>query len=95
MLIAISLIISTLTLLLTAAPFPGAVFLAPLLALLALHVSVTRKHWLVVLLCLINASMPWAAPQSLREYDLFYYLLIPTTALSLAGLIIQARRPRN
>jgi hypothetical protein len=85
---ALSLIVCVLSF----APFTGAVFLTPLLALLSLYLSMTRIHRLLIPACLLNPAALWLAPSSLRDEPFFGYLAMPVTALALIGVVAQLRR---
>lgn len=91
MLVWLSFMLSALVCLLSLAPFPGAVFFTPVLALFSLYLSMKRTHWLLIPACLLNVATLWLAPGSLQDQPFFGSFAVFVGALTLIGVVTQIR----
>lgn len=77
------------------APFPGAVFLTPILAVLLVHLSFTRRHWFIVATAAELVLAPWVAPVSIRSQSFFIYLVAFVTVLAVLATYGQFRTDQS
>ena len=78
-----SFLTSLLVCLVSIAPFPGAIFISPLLAGLAVYLSFTRRHWIILATSALNFVTPWVAPASIRSQEFFIYLVMLLTVCAI------------
>ena len=83
---------SLLVCLVSIAPFPGAIFVSPLLAGLAVYLSFTRRHWIILATSALNFVTPWVAPISIRSQDFFVYLVLLLTVCAILVTLGQFRK---
>ena len=86
-----SFLTSLLVCLVAIAPFPGAIFVSPLLAGLAVYLSFTRRHWIILATSALNFVTPWVAPASIRSQEFFIYLVMLLTVSAILVTLGQFR----
>ena len=86
-----SFLTSLLVCLVAIAPFPGAIFVSPLLAGLAVYLSFTRRHWIILTTSALNFVTPWVAPASIRSQEFFIYLVMLLTVSAILVTLGQFR----
>ena len=82
---------SLLVCLVSMAPFPGAIFVSPFLAGLAVYLSFTRRHWIILATSALNFVTPWVAPTSIRSQEFFVYLVLLLTVCTILVTLGQFR----